>query len=462
MAIEPSVFAEDSIWYKNQSSLQAEVQPRIPLQYTNTNQIDFCTSLDVDKTLSLSDVTNAALCNNPQTRELWANARVQVAQLGVARSAYLPSVTDIVNSNVNVANPRVSARDNPYSNLNNNIVASYLLYDFGNRDAALENARQLLQAASATQSATLQTILLNTVTNYYQVQAGLASVDAAIISEKSAKESFNAAAAKYKAGISTPADKLQAQTAYAQATLARISAEGNLKTSYGNLANVMGLSASTELNIKAPTQKNNTAQITLDVVSLINEAIQRRPDLIASEAQVKAAEASILASQAAAKPTVAISMSNSWQEGTQVNSNNTSSLGLTLTIPIFSGYSPSYRIQSAIANADIKMAQRDRIKLQVSLDVWTAFHALRTAIESMNASNTLVESASESSRVTLGRYKAGVGNIIDTLNAQSALATAYQQQIQATLNWNIARTSLAQAIGGLDNAMVISLPQPDK
>ena len=55
-------------------------------------------------------------------------------------------------------------------------------------------------------------------------------------------------------------------------------------------------------------------------------------------------------------------------------------------------------------------------------------------------------------------YKAGVGNIIDSINAQSALASARQQQVQANLNWNIARATLAQSIGGLDHAMIQSLP----
>jgi outer membrane protein len=45
------------------------------------------------------------------------------------------------------------------------------------------------------------------------------------------------------------------------------------------------------------------------------------------------------------------------------------------------------------------------------------------------------------------------------LNAQSALATARQQKIQADLNWNIARATLAQSIGVLDNAMIQSLPE---
>ena len=101
---------------------------------------------------------------------------------------------------------------------------------------------------------------------------------------------------------------------------------------------------------------------------------------------------------------------------------------------------------------------RDQLRLQISLDVWSAYQNLRTSNESIRAVAVLVSSAEESSRVALGRYKAGVGNIIDTLNAQSTLASARQQQIQANLNWNIARSALAQSIGGLDNAMIQSLP----
>jgi outer membrane protein len=41
------------------------------------------------KSLSLGEVVNQALCNNPQTREVWASARVQAAQVGVSQAAYL-------------------------------------------------------------------------------------------------------------------------------------------------------------------------------------------------------------------------------------------------------------------------------------------------------------------------------------------------------------------------------------
>jgi len=459
LLLQPSItFAEDSIWYNNNDPLKTEayVPPAIPDGYLEGSA---CITADYDQALSLADVTEAALCNNPQTREAYASARVQAAQVGIAKSAYLPSVNDNVSGNLNVALPEQSARSNPYSNLSNNIVASYLLYDFGNRDANLENARQLLQAASATQSSVVQYVLLNTIQAYYQVQAGIAALEAALEAEHASEESFKAAEARYKAGIATPADKLQAQTLYAQNTLNKITVEGTLKTAYGTLANVMGLAANQTLKLAVTSPIQPLQNIDQDINALIELARIRRPDLIASEAQLKAAQASIDASRAAAKPTISVAVSNNLQDGSNQSFGSNSALGVTVSIPIFSGYGPSYRIKSAEANAEVRSAQRDQLRLQISLDVWRAFQSLRTASESTRAAATLVSSAEESSRVALGRYKAGVGNIIDSINAQSALASARQQQIQAKLNWNIARAALAQSIGELDSAMIQSLPE---
>lgn len=452
--------AESSIWYRSDDPFATETlaPPMIPQDYLDPARGFECTVPDYSSALTLADVVNSALCNNPQTREAWASARQQAAQVGVARSAYLPSINNTTSGSLNVASPQSATRDNPYSNLSNNLVASYLLYDFGSRDANLENARQLLQAASASQSSIIQSLLLSVVQSYFQVQAGIASVEAALESERASEESFKAADARYKAGVATPADKLQAQTSLAQATLTRISAEGSLKTAYGSLANVMGLDAGQPLMLAPRAAVSPEQHMEQDINALIEEARQRRPDLLASESQLRAAEASIAASRAAAKPTVSLSVSNNSQNGSDLSSSNTGAIGLSVSIPLFEGYAPSYRIRSAEALAETRAAQRDRLRLQISLDVWNAYQALRTAGQSVRAAEVLLESAEESSRVALGRYRAGVGNILDTLNAQSALASARQQKIQADLNWHIARATLAQAMGALDNAMIQSLP----
>jgi outer membrane protein TolC len=196
-----------------------------------------------------------------------------------------------------------------------------------------------------------------------------------------------------------------------------------------------------------------------DIQALIEQARLQRPDLVASEAQVAASLAKIEVAKADSKPTVSLNLSNTRSDDSNASFTNNSAIGLNVSIPLFGGYKPTYLIRSAEATAELNASQRDQLKLQVSLDVWTAYQNLKTANESIIASNVLVLSAEESSRVALGRYKEGVGNIIDTLNAQSALANAKQQKIQSVLNWNIARTTLAQSIGVLDNAMIQKLPE---
>ena len=445
--------ALESIWYSDKDLKEGNIQ-LIPDGYIDSSGGDPCSQKAYDKPLSLVEVTEAALCHNPQTREVYANAKVQAAQVGVARSLFFPSVTDTLSATEN------KNRTTNYSNATNRIVASYLLYDFGSRDANFENANQLLKAASATQNAIVQTVLLASVNAFYQVHASRAILNASIETERLSQESFKSAEAKYIAGVATPADKLQAQTSFANATLTKLRNEGTLKVAYGNLANVMGAPANINFQIADSKLDDIPELIDQDIDALIEQARLQRPDLIASEAQLKASLAKIESVKADAKPKVRIDASNQYDENLLgQTSQNTSQLGIFLSIPLFEGYKPTYLIRSAEATAELNASKRDQLKLQVSLDVWTAYQNLKTANESIAASNVLLLSAEESSRVSLGRYKEGVGNIIDTLSAQSALANAKQQKIQSVLNWNIARTTLAQSIGVLDNAMIQKLPE---
>ena len=446
-------YALESIWYSDRDLKEDNIQ-LIPQGYIDPSVSDPCSQKTYDKPLSLVEVTEAALCHNPQTREVYANAKVQSAQVGVARSLFFPSVTDTLSVTEN------KNRTTNYSNATNRIVASYLLYDFGSRDANFENANQLLRAASASQNATVQTVLLTAVNAFYQVHANRAILNASIETERLSQESFKAAEAKYIAGVATPADKLQAQTSFANATLTKLRNEGTLKVAYGNLANVMGAPANINFQIADSNLDDIPELVDQDIDALIEQARLQRPDLIASEAQLKASLAKIEAVKADAKPKVRIDASNQYDENSLgQTSQNTSQLGIFLSIPLFEGYKPTFLIRSAEATAELNASKRDQLKLQVSLDVWTAYQNLKTANESITASNVLLLSAEESSRLALGRYKEGVGNIIDTLNAQSALANAKQQKIQSVLNWNIARTTLAQSIGVLDNAMIQKLPE---
>jgi outer membrane protein len=402
--------------------------------------------------LSAVDAVDLAICNNPKTHEQWAAARFQAAQLGLASSAWLPEIA---------ARASATRLRNDLGTYTQNAAAltlSYLLYDFGARDADIESARQLLSGAVLTQDATIQRLFLSTLQAYFAAQATVAAVESNRLAEKSAQESFSAAETRYQVGVGTPADRLQAQTALSQARLNRIKAEGDSRNALGLLANQLGIDPRRQILMPVPAFATVDAEFDLEIDALMAEAASRRPDLRAAEAQLKAAEATIDSARAQGRPSLSLGAGPDWQETDGV-SRHGSSLGVTVNIPIFSGFETTYRIRAAQAQRDVKSAQREQLQQQVALDVWRTYQNLKTATETVKTTADLVASASQSERVALGRYKAGVGTVLDLLAAQSALANARLQRIQASLDWNVSRASLAQAVGSIDYSLLQVQPE---
>ncbi len=412
----------------------------------------------INHALDLPAVVNIVLCNNPQTREAWANSQAQAAQIGISQAGYFPIVS-----------ASVSGNQNSPGNRQRSVVLSlsYLLYDFGARAANLETARQTLAALSATQDNTVQTLFLAAVQAYYQTLATQAAFEAAKVSEHAAQQSFAVADARYLAGSAISADKFSARAAWSQATLNRITARGAMQIAQGNLANLLGLDANRQVSLLANQNSSlaaiddkNLNDFEQNVAVLIEQARQHRPDLQAAQATLKAAEASADAARAAGKPTVTLTATSNQSNSAGINTHG-SSLGVSLNVPLFSGYAPTYRIRAAEAQIETRKAQMERIRLQVALDVWTAWQNLATATQNMRSTADLLDSTTQAERVSLGRYKAGAGIMLDVLNAQNTLASARQQRIQASFNWNISRAALAQAMGKLDAGVLASLTDAD-
>lgn len=403
---------------------------------------------------TLSDVIERALCNNPQTRAAWANARAQAAQVGVAKSAYLPtlsaSISTTENKNSSFLSRLQGAGSSIYSQTGTNFTLNYLLYDFGARRATLDNARQTLIALNATRDATIQSVFLAALQAYYQLFAAQATVDSALESEKSSLESLDAATTRYKVGSAAAADALQARTAHAQAVLNRITAQGNARIAQGVLANAMGLDADHSIKIAPPASLAPDDEFEKTVSLLIGEARQARPDLRAAAAKLEAAKANVKVVEASGMPSISLSASQNYTHSSVSDPYRSTQVGVNINFPIFTGFNTTYRTRVAQAQVDASAAELDKIAMQVSLDVWRAYQTMTTATETLKSTQALLDSATQSEKVALGRYKAGAGTLADLLTAQSALASARQQRVQAQYTWQIDKATLAQAMGVLN------------
>ncbi|MDP1666208.1 MAG: TolC family protein [Methylobacter sp.] len=415
-----------------------------------------------DHAWTLVDVVDQALCSNPQTRQAWANARFQAAQVGIAKAAYLPTVTlnTSVSRSMNSAGSNLqlttissagsASSSQPINRFTPVVSLNYLLYNFGGREAQLESAQRTLEASNWTHDAVLQTVMFAAIQAYYQVFATQAAAEAALVSENAGNEALNAAQKRYEVGVAALADALQAKTAFAQARLNRQKTEGDARVAVGSLANALGLEADYRLNIAAPFLPKPDAEQDTRVHRLIEEAKTMRPDLAAAEATVKAAEANVKAAEAGHWPSISV-ISNYGYSHTSLPSDTQSwTMGMQISVPLFTGFNVTYQIRSAQEQLEVQRANYDQLEQSVSLDVWRAYQLLNTAHESFKSSEDLVASAAQSERVAMGRYKAGAGNIIDLLNAQSSHANARLQLIQAQYNWLTQKAQLAQALGRLD------------
>ncbi|HYC32482.1 MAG TPA: TolC family protein, partial [Gemmatimonadales bacterium] len=129
---------------------------------------------------------------------------------------------------------------------------------------------------------------------------------------------------------------------------------------------------------------------------------------------------------------------------------NSYTLSLGLAIPLFDGFARQYDVVGARAQAEAAEARSESLRQQVIYQVFSAYYALQTAARRVATADDLVASASQSNEVALGRYRSGVGSVLDLLAAQSALASARAQRVDARLSWNISLAQLAHDAGVLD------------
>jgi outer membrane protein len=425
---------------------------------TKAGEVSDCHAITIPERLDLGTAVELALCNHPQTRQAWAGVKLQAAQVGTAWSAYLPGIQlagerskgyyDSETRNIPELAYSIHSMAHDVS-LNMN----WTIFDFGTRAANLENARQLLLAANSTQDAMLQAVFANAAQAFYDLQSAIATLDANREAEKSAKESLDVADGKYHAGVGSLADKLQAQTNHEQAQLHRIQSEGDVRGKHGILAAAMGLPVETAFELESMSVALPDISFVESVDKLIAKAKVQHPNILAAQAQVKAAEATIDSAKADGLPTLSLVgvADREMQPGQYAfdTTNRTNKIGVQLKIPLFEGMGRSYRVAAAKAQMESKQADLANTEQQVALNVWKSYQTLMAESENLKFADDLMQSADSSYSVARGRYKAGVGTIIELLNAQTTLADARRQKIQLLAEWNATRIELAASLGQL-------------
>jgi outer membrane protein TolC len=401
--------------------------------------------------LTLAEIVDLGLRNNAQTRLAWANAQAAAAAYGSARGEWLPTIDgDVTAQRVKtVASAgRVSVQQ---SVLTPSATLTYLLLDFGGRAGRVAGARERLLATGFTHNAAIQDVVLQVQVGYFQYIANRSLLAAQRTTLAEAEANLQAAEERRRVGLATIADVLQARTAASQARLDLQSIEGNLQTARGALALALGLPANIPYDVDSSAAVVPVAPVADSVDALIAAALQGRPDLAAAQAQAAAARAGIGELKSDLLPSLELTANGARTYASTIpNGANSYNLSLGLSIPIFNGFSRQYDVRGARFEAEAAEASAQSLRQQVIFQVFSAYYALQTASRRVRTADVLLASAEQSNEVALGRYKAGVGSVLDLLSAQSALANARAQQVDARLAWSVSFAQLAHDAGVLD------------
>jgi outer membrane protein TolC len=401
--------------------------------------------------LTLAEIVDIGLRNNASTRLAWANAQAAAAAYGSERGSWLPQVDgDVTAARIKtVASQGRTAVQQ--SVLTPSATLSYLLYDFGGRRGRVEGARQQLFAAGFTHNAAIEDVVLQIQVAYFQYLANRSLLEAQRTTLKEARANLEAAEERRRVGLATIADVLQARTAASQAQLDVQTTEGNLQTARGALALALGLPANLPYDVDSTAAEVPVAALADSVDTLIGAALRGRPDLAASRAQAEAARAAVGETRSSLLPSLNLSATAGRTYATTIpNGANSYNVAIGLALPLFNGFSRQYDLRAAEYQAEAAAARTETIRQQVVFQVFSAYYALQTSTRRVRTSEDLLASAQQSSEAALARYKAGVGSILDLLTAQTALAGARAQRVDARLAWSVSLAQLAHDAGVLD------------
>ncbi len=426
------------------------------------NRLEACPgSSRLPDTLNLATAVSVAMCADPKLREAWLTEMARQAELDAEHSAYYPTVEGQFQKGRAGKTTRYPGFPEANSRLNANtsiygLTMSWVLFDFGLRASKVENARQLLNVASSSRIEEVQKSMLATAKVFYQVQANIALLQAKVSAERLADKSLKAAEAKYNAGAGEQTDRLQAQSNFAEAKLDRVMAEGDLAAARGELASQLGLSPAAPLKLVALDEPGaEDVKFLGDVNALMEQAKALHPSIEKARADWAASQAKVEAAKAQGRPTVSL-FSNYSRQDTPIEQVSTRqeidtwTIGVQITVPIFDGFLNRRKAMAASYESAAREQALHEVENSIALSVWKSQQALESRTRALAISRLFVDSASKSYEIAQGRYKAGVGSILELLRSQNDLASAMQKRVESLVNWHNAKLQLAADLGSLN------------
>lgn len=403
---------------------------------------------DLRHPLTLTELIDIALENNPSTKQAWWNAHRAAAAVGSAKSAYYPQI-DFESS---IRNGRdfksINGPDVNYTIVGADLILSMMLYDSGERSADVTAAKMSLLAANWQVDRNIQRVMVRVLENAYATLHAQEVLQAAHSSLEDAEKVWNTASELNRVGLSSISDVYTAQAALSQMKMDLTLQKALLDIQKGKLAASLGLTANTSFELASldPIQAPQPSQTD----SLIALANHQRADLIAKQAQLSETYARYDQSRASYGPKLFVTGRGGANYAFHNKENGGQyQIALNLNIPLFTGFEAMYQNRMAYADINLSRAELAELQLEIALEVLTQSRSLEAAQEMLPDAKDNLNSSLKAYEGMLTKYKAGTEGITEVSSAQRQLAAARVRFSDVKTRWLVSIANLAYATGTL-------------
>ncbi len=327
--------------------------------------------------------------------------------------------------------------------------------------ADLRAQRDVSKAADFTLESANDELVVRTATTYFNVLVAIESLNAAETNEAASKKQFDYADKRLEVGLAPITDVHEARAQYDQARANTILARNALEDAYQALTELTGQPVRAVRGLPVDFRPELPAN-RANVDQLVTEAVSRNPALRAQELNVSAAESSVSAARGAHYPT--LSLGGNWGKsarwgdntgsGSQTPDATTNSIGLTLSVPIFSGGATQSRVRQALAQRDMAQDGFEQQKRALDRNTRNAYQTLVAGISEVEARRLAVVSAQSAYDASQVGLEVGTRTVLDVVQNQRTLFQAQLDYAQSRYNFLLARLQLSQAVGDLEIAEV--------
>lgn len=414
-------------------------------------------------TLTLENALSRGLRSNLGVIDQASSVLQARGQRAVARSELLPAVNTVVSEALERINLRTQGVE---SNMFPE-TAKFNFYDA--RAARVQQAVfdlvriENLHSASDNLKANLKLIrnardliVLAVAGTYVQAIATRARVSAAEAQVETSRAIYRQAADRRSLGLAARLDVNRAQVQLQTEEQRLRSLQADLETQYLHLARIIGLPLGQTFTVAEAYDFSPLTDFTL--AGALERAFKNRPDLEAGDAGVRAAEAAVKAAHAERVPTLMVNADFGAAGLTPTHdSAGVYNVSGTLTIPLYEGGRIRGDIQQATAALRQRKAELEDLRGQVDEDVRQSFINLNSAADQVAVARSNVDLAHDTLTQSRDRFVVGVTDTVEVVQAEQAVVQADNDYITAVFEHNLAKVSLARAMGNAEQTIPLFL-----